>query len=57
MYQSCNKWQFVWICFGAIEDFGFDFGLWNWKGQKELMNYNATKGKKLFNSRDLKKCI
>lgn len=57
MHQSCNKWQFVQICFGAIEDFGFDFGLWNWKGQKELMNYNAREGKKLFNSRDLSRNV
>jgi hypothetical protein len=40
------------LFFGAIEDFGFDYELWNWKGQRELMNYNAREGKKLLNSRE-----
>jgi hypothetical protein len=33
------------LFFGAIEGLGFDLGLWNWKGKKELINYNAKEGK------------
>jgi len=40
------------LFFGAIEGLGFDPGLWNWKGNRELMNNNARKGKKLFNLRE-----
>jgi len=41
------------LFFGAIEDLGFDHGLWNWKGQRELMNYNAMEGQKLLNLREI----
>jgi hypothetical protein len=40
------------LFFGTIEGLGFDRGLWNWKGKRELMNYNTREGKKLFNLRD-----
>ncbi len=41
------------LFFGVIKDLGFDLGLWNWKGQRELMNYNAREGKKLLNPREI----
>jgi hypothetical protein len=40
------------LFFSAIEGLGFDFGLWNWKGKTELINYNAREGKKLFNLKE-----
>jgi hypothetical protein len=40
------------LFFGAIEGLGFGLGLWNWKGKRELINYNVREGKKLFNLRE-----
>ncbi len=40
------------LFFSVSEDIGFDLGLWNCKGQRELMNYNAREGKKLLNPRE-----
>jgi hypothetical protein len=36
----------------AIQGLGFDLGLWNCKGKRELINYNAREGKKLFSLRE-----
>ncbi len=40
------------LFFGAIEGLGFDPSLWNWKGKRELINYNVREGKKLFNLKE-----
>jgi hypothetical protein len=47
------------LFFGAIEGLGFDPGLWNWKVKRELINYDAREGKKLFNLKEFffKKCV
>jgi hypothetical protein len=41
------------LIFNAIEGLGFDLGLWNWKGKRDLMNSNAREGKKLFTLREI----
>jgi len=32
---------------------GFDHGLWNWKGWRELMNYNVREGQKLLHPKEI----
>ncbi len=44
--------SFFKLFFGVRENLGFDLGLWNWKGQRELMSYNVREGKKLLNPKE-----
>jgi hypothetical protein len=41
------------LFYGVIEDLGFDHGLWNWKGRRELMSYNAREGQKLLHPKEI----
>ncbi len=41
------------LFFGVIEDLGFDHGLWNWNGWRELMSYNAREGQKLLHPKEI----
>jgi hypothetical protein len=41
------------LFYGVIEDLGFDHGLWNWKGWRELMSYNAREGQKLLHPKEI----